>query len=685
MPGQILFRPEQSASLGSVAPAGLLGGSDSSIDNELQIIASKAFAEKVIKKLKLTEKPGELLDNLFVGNPDRTDIINITYTDPDVEKAAKITNAFIELYIEQSRQNNHREMQVTIDFLEGEIPKTEASLKSLENNLRNFRNQYKILDSVSESTSTAARLNQIRQQIETLNTQLVSNQARLATIRNTFGFTPQDSAISASLAVDTQAADRTLQQLQDVRQQLAVARITLTENHPQIQQLKEQEALLSAAVQRRLEQGYINQAGESVRPSSAEQIKQPGVLQRQLLTEYTTLESQTQSIETQLVNLQTLQRQYSERVNLLPQLQLQERRLQREIAIKEQSYQQMQQTYQQLLTNINQQLANARILALADTQVQSTNPGKNRILVLSFLGGLIVSGGLIYFLDKLDPTLRTVEDVQALLPYTILGSVPTRSKRLSKNSQERWLVEEESNDPITESFRVLRTSIKMNLNAGEKILLVTSSLQGEGKSTISSNLALIFAEGGSKVLLIEGDLRKPKQHEVWQIEQTPGLTEVLNKKVAFRDAVVKVRPNLDVLPSGEHAKNALRVIESDNMSQTIQEYGKDYDLVIIDSPPLTVSADSTIWAKSVADKVLLVSRLGVANTKSVNAINRILTRSNVNVLGLILNGVTKDDGYYSYGYGYYGSQNGSSPNGRAEGTDKILHTLSRMMGNRTKN
>jgi polysaccharide biosynthesis transport protein len=177
---------------------------------------------------------------------------------------------------------------------------------------------------------------------------------------------------------------------------------------------------------------------------------------------------------------------------------------------------------------------------------------------------------------------------------------------------------------------------------------VTSAVAGEGKSSVSANLAVAQAQCGKKVLLIDGDLRRPTQHTLWEVSNNLGLTEVLEEQKSWADTVNKMMPNLDVMTSGNIPRHPISLLNSSMMKALILSAGDRYDCIIIDAPPVIGLADSKILAK-LTDGVLFVVRPGVANYASVEAAKELL--ADLNVLGVVANGVDLNN--ESYGYESY--------------------------------
>lgn len=226
-------------------------------------------------------------------------------------------------------------------------------------------------------------------------------------------------------------------------------------------------------------------------------------------------------------------------------------------------------------------------------------------------------------------------------------------KHKMKNHQ---LITSDLSSRVAESYRVLRTNIQFSsLDKPVKTILITSTAPAEGKSTTAANLAIAFAQTGSKVLIIDGDLRRPSQHKVFKTSNPLGLTNLLMQNVATQIAVRDVGvPNLKVVSSGPIPPNPSEIIGSGRMRDLLESFKKDFDIIIIDGPPTLAVTDSAIIS-SMVDGVILVVAVGEVSKEMANKAKAQLASVKANILGVVLNGVEGDsqDEYYYY---YYGSR-----------------------------
>lgn len=222
----------------------------------------------------------------------------------------------------------------------------------------------------------------------------------------------------------------------------------------------------------------------------------------------------------------------------------------------------------------------------------------------------------------------------------------------------------EPNSPMSESYRTLRTNIQFSsFDKKVKTLLVTSSGPGEGKTTTSSNLAIVMAQGGNKTLLIDCDQRKPQIHKVFGFSNENGLSNILvsENEIDINVGVHKTKqPNLHVLSSGTRPPNPAELLGSEKMKNFIEELKKTYDCIILDTPPIVMVTDAQILAQY-TDGCLLVVSSGEAERDQVIKAKGLLEKVNAKILGIIINKIdSKKKGYYHYQYEYGGENKGNS-------------------------
>ena len=289
-------------------------------------------------------------------------------------------------------------------------------------------------------------------------------------------------------------------------------------------------------------------------------------------------------------------------------------------------------------------------------------PAVTRNLGLGLLAGLLVGLGLAVLRDVLDTSLRTVEDLQKIAGVPVMGSI-----FFDRDAGKNPVVHDDHRQTIrSEAFRQLRTNLQfVNAAAPVRTLVVTSSVSGEGKSTTASNIAISFADAGQRVLLIEGDLRRPKVADYLGIEGSVGLTNVLIGQVAVSEVLQSWGgTSLTVLASGSIPPNPSEMLGSPGMIELLESLKKSFDLIVIDTPPLLPVTDAAIMA-TYADGAIVVARHGSTKRAQLAASIKSLRAVDARILGCVLN-MVPTKGVEADGYGYYYSEDDAGSRSRLD-------------------
>lgn len=313
---------------------------------------------------------------------------------------------------------------------------------------------------------------------------------------------------------------------------------------------------------------------------------------------------------------------------------------------------------------------NISILEVARPADDPSKPQKARILAMALVLGMMAGGGLSLLRDFMDHRLRSAEEIQAILGTPVLGTIPAMGRRQSL-AVHGMKVHHDSASLTAEAYRTVRTAIFFGVpEGGARTLLITSPDKGDGKTILASNLAITMAQAGQKTLLIDADLRRPKQHVVFAVDKEKGLSGLVAGQLSEEEAIQPTDiAGLSILTAGPEVPNPSELLNDQVFSSRLKALAKEYDRVIIDSPPVMPVSDSRILA-AICDVTLLVLR---AN-KSTRNVSRHACESLYSVgarlLGVIVNDVSPKKGYYGYsGYGYkYGYGYGHYGYGHKEKT-----------------
>ncbi|MEO7166655.1 MAG: polysaccharide biosynthesis tyrosine autokinase, partial [Chthoniobacterales bacterium] len=281
-------------------------------------------------------------------------------------------------------------------------------------------------------------------------------------------------------------------------------------------------------------------------------------------------------------------------------------------------------------------------------------------LALGALVGLVLGVGLAFFIEYLDTSVKTMEDVETLLGVPVLAVIPQRIKMLH---------EEKGDTPDAEAYRILRTNIEFNRRGPDaNTISFVSGGPGEGKSTTLANLAFVCAQGGYSTLIVDADLRRPVQHTFFGLEKKVGLTNYLTSDMPMDEVIFPTKvANLSLLPSGMTPSDAVGVLNSQRMSDLIADLKTRYDIIFFDSPPMLGVSDASVIASEVDQSIIVVQHRRFPRALLTRVKQAILGVGGT-VLGVVLNNVDlkHDQNYYYYtNYNtYYTSRPGAEKKSR---------------------
>jgi len=316
--------------------------------------------------------------------------------------------------------------------------------------------------------------------------------------------------------------------------------------------------------------------------------------------------------------------------------------------------------YQQIYSNLLSNYEAIRLARLKSTpnivQVEealpSTAPIRPRPLTNMILGGilgLVIAGAIAFVVDYQDDTFRTPEEISEVLKLPILGYIAEMQRsRIKGDNGHQVFVISNPRSPVAEAFRSLRTNLEFaELDKPLKILLVTSPGVSEGKTTVAVNLALMIAQTGKRVALVDADLRRPQIHKVLDIPNRLGLSDILRKNANLQ-AVAQLldHSRLSVITSGNLPPNPVEVLSSTRMSQFLSDLKTQFDIVIMDAPPFAL-ADASVLSSRV-DGVLLVIRLKKTPATIALSMMEQLGRAGARIVGVAINRISKKDSDYLY-------------------------------------
>jgi polysaccharide biosynthesis transport protein len=617
------------------------------LSTEVEEIYSFGLLDETIEKLDLQDsenkrlKPEDFKKKLDVEIVGATDVIEVSYKSENPKESADVVNTLMQAYIDNNIRRNRTEASAAREFIAKEMPQVEQKVLTAESQLREFKEQNGILNISREEESAVSESANLKREITRVEAELKGTSAKVNALKKQLGLNLQE-AMAANVLSQSPAIQSTIEELKSVEGQLANERQRFLDTHPTIVQLQDKKA----ALQKNLKQESERLLGKNTKiPEGLLQISE---VKQTLLEEYINAEVQRRDLVEQLDFLKQSQNNYRTRNELLPKLDERLKQLERQVNAARTAYEGMlsRQIEVQMATNIN--TANARIINPAVVPDRGSS-GRMMVLALGGLLGLLFSTTYVLWREMTDKSLKTLKEVKDSFGYPLLGTLPQISNkalvRYGSNdlSISEMPIRDAADSYASEIYRTIQANLKfLSFNKHLKVIVVTSAVPKEGKSTVSANLAGAIAQMGSRVLLIDADLRRPCQHHLWRLDNTAGLSNALIGQTNVEPIPCREVKGLDILPAGVIPPNPLALLESGQMSAFITSIAQQYDYVILDAPPLLLTADALTLAR-MADGILLVARPKIVDRESAANVKETLERANQTILGMVVNGANDDE------------------------------------------
>lgn len=633
------------------------------LTTETEVIRSNPIVQTTIHQLRLTDQYGNLLKvddflkKLKVMEIRGTDVLKVSYTDTNPKTAATIANTLMAVYLKNNILSHRAQTKAAREFIEEQLPKAEAIVSQSEEALRRFKEANKVVALDKEAESTVSIITDLQQKITAAQSEMADANAQAELFQRRLGISSQQAVVFAALS-QSAGVQEVLKDLQQVESQLATERSRFEDTHPKIASLQSKQAALQTVLQERIAQTLGNQM-----PATSSNL-QMGALQQDLTKELIVLEGRRQGLANQLTTLLNAQTSYSRWAQALPKLEQKQRELERKLEASQSTYAQLLQRIGEIRVAENQNVGNAQILSNALTPEKPASSAKTLYLASGLLA-LLAAAATAYVLETLDRSIKTVEQAKQAFGVPLLGVIPHHVK--FKNAASAGMYSDQLADPVirdapasalTAAYRMLQANLKfLNSDREAKIITVTSSMPKEGKSTVSANLALAMAQSGRRVLLVDADMHRPIQHRIWDLSNEIGLSNTIVEHTHLQTAAKNVMPNLSVLTSGVTPPNSLALLDSQRMAALVEQAASEYDVVIIDTPPLGGASDALILGK-MGDGILLVVRPEWVDQGSAALAKGLLEQTGQTVLGLVANGVIAGNEPHSH---YYFVNQSSTP------------------------
>jgi exopolysaccharide transport family protein len=659
------------------------------LDTEVSILQSDLLALQVIKNLNLDKMPeyggkpstgpeanlapdalasdsaragsliGAFKGGLHVSLKPNTRIVEIRYTSTNPQLAALIVNTLASTYVEQNFKTKFESTMQASDWLSQQLTDLQIKVQTSQEKLVKYQKEHEILGADEKQNIITEKLAELNRELTAAESIRMEKESVYKLIQSG----DADTVASMAETLESGGANGSggLAPLvgglrgkeAELRIQIADLSTQFGPSYPKIAQLNGQLKEVENQIQRELRKIIDRVRGQYLAAQQQEEM---------LRAEF--------------------ERQKQE-ANKLNESAIDYSLLKRDVDVNRQMYEGLLEKLKEAGVTAGLKSNNVRLVDIARAPAAPTEPNIPRNLAFGFVLGLTSGIGLAFLLENIDNTVRTTEQAQVISGLPALGMIPLGSKTLAEANASRTLGVASSREAVelvthsrpqsqmAESYRALRTSLLLsNLGTPPKVVMVTSARPQEGKTTTSINTAVVLAQKGVRVLLIDADLRRPSIHKTLGLGPRTGLSNVLTGSTSLDQAILRsaVLSNLFILPAGTPPPNPAELLASTNMRDLLLDLRDKYDHIVIDTPPTLSVTDAVVLSPRV-DAIVLVIRSGQTTKQALRRSRDILMQVNARVTGVLLNAVdlTSPDYYYYYEYqgkyhdSYYAEDGTSDP------------------------
>ena len=642
------------------------------LDTEVKILQSDLLAMQVIRELNLDRRAGvanqappspsgdlapdplqtdPALASSMIGGfkgglrvnlSPNTRIIEVHYRSADPQMAANVVNTLMQTYVENNFKARFESTMQASDWLSKQLVDLQMKVETSQEKLVRYQKEHEILGADEKQNITMEKLDELNKELTAAESERMDKEA---TYRLVESGDPEAISSSVAAAEDGGAGQTGTALLGTLRTKEADLKIQAAElntqfgpSYPKLAVLNNQLKEVDSQIQSEMKKIVSKVRGQY-----------SAALQRESMLR------------------EALDKQKQE-ANKLNESAIEYTLLKRDVDTNRQLYEGLLQKLKEAGVSAGLKSNNFRIVDGARPPTGPIEPNIPRNLLFAAVLGLVSGVGLAFLLEGLDNTVRTTEQAQMISGVASLGMIPLGSKSAREGPNPKRLVIASSKEAVelvtqvrpqsqmAESYRALRTSLLLsNIGAPPKVIVVTSALPQEGKTTTSINTAVVLAQKGVRVLLIDADLRRPSIHKTLGMGPHSGLSNVLTGSTTLEQAIMpsSILPNLFVLPSGMPPPNPAELLASSNMRDLLTQLREQYDHVVIDTPPSLSVTDAVVLSPR-ADAVVLVIRSAQTTKQALRRSRDVLMQVNAKVVGVLLNAVDLSSPDYYYYYEYQG-------------------------------
>lgn len=672
------------------------------IVNQIEEIKSRTLSEEVARRLdtalarqllyeNMLSSPvggqmdfvaGRIKTNISVEPVRESDVLLIKYQGPGSRVSAEVANLVAAVLVDRNASVKREQATSTRRFIEDQLPAVEANLTRAEEALKAFKTQNQVVTLSSEASEILTRITAVDVDYNKAVTDLQTLQRRLEAIYEQLRSQGGDTVGAFTSGSLADGLRKSLVDLQMEATQLSVK--GYAPDHPQMVRLNSQIASTKEKLNQELQ---AITSGRSVTPMPQ---------MANLMAQIPPLQIELASTQAREQALKRILEQYEASMGRLPHKELQLARLERAKEVGENLYKLLLEKSEESKITEAGKVGNLRVIDPALPPAAPIKPRKALNLAIGLIVGLTLGLVLAFFLESLDNSVKTPEELEHNFGLPVLGLIPAIQSQEGGRKRRRNGMDEVERisstlvtrytprSPISEAYRAMRTNIQFSrIDNPLKTVVITSSAPSEGKSTTVANLAITTALMGVKTLLVDADLRRPVVHSLFGLEREPGMINVLAEKLPLEKVVRQSGiESLDILTCGAIPPNPSELLNTQRMRELIATLSSKYDLVLFDSPPVLTVTDTCVLGSRVEGVVLVVNSHST-DRRALNRAKILLSNVKANILGAVLNRIEISTlvgsyDYYYYHYYYYFDDEGKKAHRRR----KLWERLKRGRGRR---
>jgi polysaccharide biosynthesis transport protein len=661
------------------------------LTTQVQVLNSAELLKKAVNRLR-ADYPNLNLRKLQAGltltpitstngsQKVQTNLIQITYIDNDPKKSRNILKTLLSVYQAYNLEQQKLRLSKGLAFINEQLPTIRRSVLESEAALEQFRRGSNIIDPSEQAKNAASVLDNVKQQREVLKASIKEALANYTNLQRQLALSPKGAIASSRLSQSSLYQTR-LVEIQKLDLALERQRQLLTDEHPVVQDLLKQRRALAQSLQQ--EAGNI--LGNDNISASPRQLVSSGQLgdnELLLARQLTEVQNTVSSLQAKDQSLSQTEEKLGEELRKYPVLIAQYERLQPEVIVRKNTLQKLMDAKQDLSLEIARGGFNWEIMEAPQLGKQ-ISPIFIRNLLLGSVIGLFLGAISAFVREALDDTVQSAKQLEDRLPLPLLGALPKLSNAIQSSQAFHTLEGDHTVGapelfqwaPLKEALDLIYTNIQLlKTQKQHEVLMVTSALAGEGKSTLSLGLALSAARQDKRVLLIDADLRQPVLHEMFSLNNNQGLSTLLATDCSSRE--IKSVPqwvymrwedelndrdyeriensiippsdiSIDILTSGPNIGDPVKLLQLNRLEELFNVFREKYDLIIVDTPPVVGLVD-TLKIGAACDGVLMVARIQQVTHSDLKTATTALDR--FNLLGIVMNGVNYSGRSYSQKY-----------------------------------